>query len=149
MSGDVREHASNSDALVAHQERGQDHAHGATRDHGGERAHAHARENVGAKRDPKGEEIDAAWLPPIRELFSILGLAARHPDLLKDSRIRWAVRNRACNGLAEAGAVFETRSSGILIREPAFLAWWLGLTGRAKPRATRRPRRRMPEGDRS
>lgn len=75
-------------------------------------------------------------LPPTSELFSIRDLAARHPHLLSDSRIRWAVRNRNKNGLSAQRAVFEARSGQLLVREPTFLAWWVGLEGRSKPRAS-------------
>jgi hypothetical protein len=59
---------------------------------------------------------------------------------LTDSRVQWAVRNRYTNGLAEA--VFESKGGELLIHEPAFLRWFLGLEGRAKPRATRRRKSR-------
>jgi len=78
-------------------------------------------------------------IPPSHELFTIPALAARHPNFLTDSKVRWAVRQRAKNGLLES--VFETRSRQNLIHEPGFLQWFLGLTGRSKPRAPRRSRR--------
>jgi len=77
-------------------------------------------------------------VPPTSELFSRHDLVARHPTLLTEARIQWALRNRAHNGLE--GAVFESRGSELVIHEPAFLAWYLGLSGRAKPRAARRKR---------
>ena len=76
--------------------------------------------------------------PPTGELFLRHDLAARHPTFLNDNRVLWALRNRRTNGLTDA--VFETRSGELLIHEPAFLAWYLGLTGRGKPRAQRRKR---------
>jgi hypothetical protein len=60
---------------------------------------------------------------------------------LNDHRVAWALRNRRKNGLAAAGAVFESACGELLIHEPAFLRYFLGLTGRAKPRALRRSRR--------
>jgi len=74
-------------------------------------------------------------LPPTSELFTQRQLAERHSHLLNHNRIIWAVRNRADNGLKAAGAVFESPCG-----EPAFLRWFLGLSGRAKPRSPRRPR---------
>ena len=85
-------------------------------------------------------------LPPTAELFTRRAFAQRHPNLLNDWRVEWATRNRATNGLNDCNAVFESRGSGgegeLLIHEPAFLAWFLGLTGRAKPRALRNKARR-------
>jgi hypothetical protein len=75
-------------------------------------------------------------LPPASELFQIRELAARHPQFLNVSRVRWAVRWRDSNGLA--GAVYEARAGGFLVHEPAFLQWFLGLRGRNKPRSTSR-----------
>jgi hypothetical protein len=40
------------------------------------------------------------------------------------------------NGLS--GAVFDSPCGELLIHEPSFLAWFLGLGGRAKPRAGRK-----------
>jgi hypothetical protein len=79
-------------------------------------------------------------LPPSDELFDKQALIQRHPNFLNQARLDWALRNRHENGLAEAGAVFETRGGEILIREPRFIWWFLGLTGRRKPRALRRAR---------
>lgn len=76
-------------------------------------------------------------IPPTTELFPVVELVARHPNMLNDSKVRWALRNRARNGLAAAGAVFEAKNGELLIREPVFLAWFLGLAGRNKPRAAR------------
>jgi hypothetical protein len=85
--------------------------------------------------------METRTTPPTTELFSKLQLAARHPHLLTETRIAWACRNRYRNGLAAAGAVFEARGSELLVHEPAFLRWFLGLTGRAKPRKLRRRER--------
>ena len=76
-------------------------------------------------------------LPPTSELFSKAALVERHPNLLTAPRIRWALRNRATNGLASV--VYESKSGQLLIHEPEFLRWYLGLTGRSKPRATGTP----------
>jgi hypothetical protein len=38
------------------------------------------------------------------------------------------------------GVVFESCSGELVVHEPGFLAWYLGLEGRAKPRSTRRKR---------
>jgi hypothetical protein len=85
-----------------------------------------------------GTVLDATPLPPpANELFTKADLASRHPNLLNKSRVEWAVRGRNKNGLGGVGAVFEARGSQLLIHEPAFLAWFLGLTGRSKPRALR------------
>jgi hypothetical protein len=78
-------------------------------------------------------------VPPTSELFAQAPLVERHPTILSKARLQWAIRNRHKNGLAEA--VFESRGGEVLIHEPAFLRWFLGLTGRAKPRAARRKRR--------
>lgn len=77
-------------------------------------------------------------LPPVGELFPRHALVERHPNLLTDARVQWALRNRYRNGLGSA--VYETRGGGLLIHEPTFLRWFLNLDGRAKPRASRRPR---------
>jgi hypothetical protein len=78
-------------------------------------------------------------LPPTTELFNQRQLAERHPHILNYNRIVWAVRHRHKNGLNTVGAVFDSPCGELLIHEPAFLAWFLGLTGRGKPR---RPRTR-------
>lgn len=77
-------------------------------------------------------------LPPTSELYTRSQLIQRHPHLLSEHRVAWALRNRRTNGLNSAGAVFDSPCGELLIREPAFLAWFLGLAGRAKPRARRR-----------
>jgi hypothetical protein len=82
-------------------------------------------------------------LPPMTELFTKAQLVARHPHLLSINRVTWALRRRATNGLSTA--VFDSPCGELLIHEPSFLAWFLGLGGRAKPRAGRR-RGRRPGG---
>ena len=77
-------------------------------------------------------------LPPTSELFTKLQLAARHPHLLSANRLTWALRRRAVNGLAPA--VFDSPCGELLVHEPGFLAWFLGLKGRTKPRSARRGR---------
>lgn len=78
-------------------------------------------------------------VPPTNELFPQHQLVERHPTILFKSRVQWAVRNRHKNGLEEA--VFESKGGELLVHEPAFLRWFLGLEGRAKPRSARRRRR--------
>jgi hypothetical protein len=75
-------------------------------------------------------------VPPTTELFNRHQLVERHPHLFTEARIQWAFRHRGNNGLNDA--VFESRSGELLAHEPVFLAWYLGLRGRAKPRAARR-----------
>ena len=89
-----------------------------------------------ADRAPR--DSATAQPPPVDELFSIKRLAERHPNLLPESRIRWAVRNRASNGLAEVGAVFLSPVHEFFLHEPAMIRWVLGLAGRNKPRLTRK-----------
>ena len=79
-------------------------------------------------------------LPPMTELFPKAQIVARHPHLLSVNRVTWALRRRATNGLSTA--VFDSPCGELLIHEPSFLAWFLGLSGRAKPRAGRRGGRR-------
>jgi hypothetical protein len=90
-----------------------------------------------SQRSPE-RSADAA--PPTTELFNKRQLVERHPHMLTPERVQWAVRNREANGLAPS--VFESRSGEILVHEPGFIAWYLGLDGRAKPRAARPKRRR-------
>jgi hypothetical protein len=78
-------------------------------------------------------------LPPMSELVTKSQLVARHPHLLSINRVAWALRRRAVNGLSDA--VFDSPCAELLIHEPSFLAWFLGLGGRAKPRAARKGRR--------
>lgn len=80
-------------------------------------------------------------LPDTSTLFDKHGIVQRHANLLKLTSVAWALRNRATNGLSEAGAVFEAQSGELLLHEPAFLRWYLGLSGRRKPRASHRSRR--------
>ena len=77
-------------------------------------------------------------LPPTTEVFSRRFFEKRHPDLLNEHRVAWALRHRHTNGLMDAGAVFESPCGELLIHEPSFLRWFLGLAGRAKPRCARR-----------
>jgi hypothetical protein len=81
-------------------------------------------------------------LPPTNELCTRHELAKRHPHLLSEHRVTWALRNRSKNGLNAWRAVFESACGELLVREPTFLAWFLGLAGRAKPRALRKKRPR-------
>lgn len=74
-------------------------------------------------------------------LFSKQDFVARHPNLLTLSRVNWALRHRRDNGLDGVRGVYESLSGVLLIDEPAFLRWWLGLEGRAKPRSGPRARR--------
>ncbi len=85
--------------------------------------------------------LEAAF-PATSELFPIRELATRHPTLLSEPRLRWAIRNRRENGLDDAGVVFLTKGGELVIHEPGFLLWWLGLSGRHTPRAPRRRRRK-------
>jgi hypothetical protein len=77
-----------------------------------------------------------ASAPPTSELVTKAQLVARHPHLLRLNRVVWALRRRAVNG--SAAAVFDSPCGELLIHEPSFLAWLLGLSGRSKPRAGRR-----------
>ena len=80
-------------------------------------------------------------VPPTTELVTKAQLVARHPHLLTVNRVTWALRCRGVNGLS--AAVFDSPCGELLIHEPAFLAWFLGLSGRGKPRAGRRGGRRL------
>jgi hypothetical protein len=77
-------------------------------------------------------------LPPSSEVYPWRQLVGRHPNLLSEPRVQWALRNRRKNGLQAADAVFDSPCGELLIHEPAFLTWFLGLAGRAKPRCKRR-----------
>ncbi len=79
-------------------------------------------------------------IPPASEIFPANQFPQRHPHLLSDHRVAWAVRNRRKNGLDAAGAVYESPCGQMMIHEPAFLSWFLGLAGRGKPRALRKGR---------
>jgi hypothetical protein len=85
---------------------------------------------------PNAPRLD---IPPTSELFSKEALVERHPNLLTYPRVQWALRNRAKNGLSSG--VYESKSGQLLIHEPEFLRWYLGLTGRSKPRVSRVLRR--------
>ena len=74
-------------------------------------------------------------IPPTLELFSKETLVERHPNLLTNPRVQWALRNRSRNGLLSV--VYESKSGQLLVHEPEFLRWYLGFTGRSKPRASR------------
>ena len=80
-------------------------------------------------------------VPPMTELVTKAQLVAKHPHLLSVNRVAWALRCRAMNGLSDA--VFDSPCGELLIHEPSFLAWFLGLSGRAKPRAGRMGRRAL------
>ena len=82
----------------------------------------------------------AVSIPPTSELFRLTDFVPRHKPLLTENRVRWAIRNRDKNGLQAAGAIYEDPYGVALIHEPAFLSWFLGLKGRAKPRTPRRLR---------
>lgn len=84
------------------------------------------------------------FLPPTTELFNRHQLAERHAHLLTDHRIAWALRNRRNNGLDGTGAVYNSPCGELLIHEPAFLRWFLGLGGRSKPRRPRKSRANAP-----
>ena len=75
-------------------------------------------------------------IPPTSEIFSKEAMVERHPNLLTLARVQWALRNRARNGLM--AVVYASKSGQLLVHEPGFLRWYLGLSGRAKPRASRR-----------
>lgn len=77
-------------------------------------------------------------LPPASEIFPASQFPQRHPHLLSGHRVAWALRNRKANGLSNAGAVFDSPCGELLIHEPKFIAWFLGLAGRGKPRALRK-----------
>lgn len=56
-------------------------------------------------------------IPPTSELFTRSQLVARHPHLLTDARVTWALRHRASNGLASC--VFDSPCGELLIHEPS------------------------------
>lgn len=95
------------------------------------------------RRDPAPVTARRAQreVPDTSALFTKHALVERHSNLLKATSVAWALRNRATNGLEEAEAVFESQSGELLLYEPAFLRWYLGLAGRRKPRASHRSRR--------
>jgi len=75
-------------------------------------------------------------IPPTNQLFPIKEMASRHPNILNEARIRWAARNRFKNGAAST--FFSCRGGELFVHEPKFLEWFLGLSGQAKPRKSRR-----------
>ena len=81
-------------------------------------------------------------VPPAAEVFPLKTIELRHPELLQENRLRWAWRNRKSNGLLSCGAAIESPVGEILFHEPSLLRWLFGLAGRAKPRSTRRSKRR-------
>jgi len=83
-------------------------------------------------------------IPPTSELFNKAQLVERHPNLLTPARVEWALRQREGNGLK--GVVYESRSGELVVHEPGFLQWYLGLAGRARPRAPRRCHKRPDRG---
>jgi len=80
-------------------------------------------------------------IPPLSELFSKEALVERHPNLLTHPRIPRASRTRATDGLSSV--VYESMSGQVLVHEPGFLRWYLGLTGRS---TTRVPHSRQQRG---
>ena len=82
--------------------------------------------------------VGEARLPPTSDLCTRHEPTKRHPYLLSDHRVTWALRNRNKNDLSACGAVLESRCGKLLVRAPAFLAWFLELAGRTKPRALRK-----------
>ena len=79
--------------------------------------------------------MDTREVPPTAEIFNIDQLVERHPKFFKKTRLQWAFRNRETNGLKDA--IFKSRSGELYAHEPALLRWFLGLSGRSKPRASR------------
>jgi hypothetical protein len=77
------------------------------------------------------------FLPPTSELFTSRQLSERHPHILNYHRVSWALRKREANGLTKSHAVFESPCGTLLVHEPTFLAWFVGLSNRAKPRRLR------------
>lgn len=88
-------------------------------------------------KPPVQAELPMIAVPPTAELVTKAQLVARHSHLLSVNRVTWALRCRAVNGLS--AAVFDSPCGELLIHEPSFLVWFLGLSGRAKSRAGRRP----------
>jgi hypothetical protein len=76
-------------------------------------------------------------IPPTTEIFPWRQFVQRHPHLLNEQRVQWALRKRRKNGLSAGGAVFDSTCGEMLIHEPKFLEWFFGLSGRAKPRRGR------------
>ena len=91
-------------------------------------------------RAPVSAPTLSVLIPPTSDLLSKEALVERHPNLLNSARMQWALGIRSRNGLS--AAVFESKSGQLLVHEPEFLRWYLGLTGRAKPRASRLARQK-------
>jgi len=51
-----------------------------------------------------------------------------HPDLFSDGQMSWLIRNRARNGLSEAGAVLQVGRK-IYINKRKFLEWFMSQSG--------------------
>ena len=79
-------------------------------------------------------QLRSSSVPPTSELCSKQELVKRHPHLLTLSRVQWALRNRLSNGLESV--VYKCKSGRLVVHEPEFMRWYLGLTGLSKPRAT-------------
>ncbi len=79
-------------------------------------------------------------LPPTSELFEVAAFSARHGQLTPLNRVIWAVRRRHKNGLAAVGGTFESPLGIVLIHEPTFIRWLLGLAGKSAPRKPRAAR---------
>src|SRR5579871_5400056 len=93
-------------------------------------------------QDPRPLQTELPMTAP-RSVPPMTELVAKHPHLLSANRVAWALRRRAVNGLSDA--VFESPCAELLIHEPSFLAWFLGLSGRAQRRAGRTGRRALSE----
>ncbi len=74
-------------------------------------------------------------IPPTEEIVCRQELVRRHPTLLTEASVQWALRNRASNGLASA--VYETRSGALRVHEPSFINWFLGPKGSHELKARR------------
>lgn len=77
-------------------------------------------------------------IPPTEEIVNRQELVRRHPTILTEASVQWALRKRATNGLASA--VYEARSGALLIHEPTFINWFLEPKGRREPRTQQRER---------
>ncbi len=88
--------------------------------------------------------VNTNALPPTSELYTGRQLAERHQHLLNAHRVAWALRNRDSNGLTKSRAVFESPCGTLLVHEPKFLEWFLGLAGQAKPRRLRTRKTAVP-----
>ena len=74
-------------------------------------------------------------IPPTEEIICRQELVRRHPTLLTEASVQWALRNRASNGLASA--VYETRSGALRVHESSFINWFLGPKGSHELKARR------------